>query len=192
MDNSSIAWLCDSWPSRSLIALSIVPHDFVLMSLLWHILDPLLLRNFMQTTSPLILTTLRTAFCLVQTLMMWQIYLSLVTTFSMPTSCCLVAVLWQSCVTAHKRDNADNPVGLVDTNPILDTQSYIIDFADGNQAMLTANLIVEPFYSQYDPDRNQMSSWTGLLTTDNSTMLLNTQTRSRYTLTAVLTLDVPP
>ncbi|KAL3815754.1 hypothetical protein ACHAXA_004956 [Cyclostephanos tholiformis] len=46
-------------------------------------------------------------------------------------------------VTAHMRDNADNPVGLVDTNPILDTQSYIVDFADGNQAKLTANLIAE-------------------------------------------------
>ena len=75
------------------------------------------------------------------------------------------------------RDNADNPVGLVDTNPILDTQSYIVDFADGNQAKLTANLIAEPIYSQSDPDRNQMSSWTGLLTTDDSTMLLSTQTR---------------
>ena len=75
------------------------------------------------------------------------------------------------------RDNADNPVGLVDTNPILDTQPYIVDFADGNQAKLTANLIADPFYSLSDSDRNLMSYWTDLLTTDDSTMLLSTQTR---------------
>ena len=96
------------------------------------------------------------------------------TTFSMPTSCCLVR---QSHVTALMQDNADNPVGLVDTNPILDTQSYIVDFADGNQAKLTANLIANPFYSLSDSDRNLMSDWTDLLTTDNSTMILSTQTR---------------
>jgi hypothetical protein len=72
------------------------------------------------------------------------------------------------------RDNADNPVGLVDTNPILDTESYTVDFADGNQAKLTANLIAKPFSSF---SRNQLSFWTGLLTTDDSTMLLSTQTR---------------
>ena len=75
------------------------------------------------------------------------------------------------------QDNADNPVGLVDTNPILDTQSYILDFADGNQAKMTANLIADPFYSLSDSDRNLMSYWTDLLTTDDSTMLLSTQTR---------------
>ncbi len=75
------------------------------------------------------------------------------------------------------QDNADNPVGLVDANPILDTQSYIVDFSDGNQAKLTANLIANPFYSLSDPARTQMSYWTGLLTTDDSTMLLSTQTR---------------
>ena len=75
------------------------------------------------------------------------------------------------------QDNADNPVGLVDTNPILDTQSYILDFADGNQAKLTANLIADPFYSLSDSDRKLMSHWTDLLTTDDSTMLLSTQTR---------------
>ncbi|KAL3806892.1 hypothetical protein ACHAXA_009587 [Cyclostephanos tholiformis] len=168
--------------TMSLIALSILSHDFYLMSFLGHILDPLpLRRSFMQTASPLILTTLRTAICLVQTLVMRKLYLSLVTTFSMPTSCCLVA-----------RDNADNPVGLVDTIPILDTQSYIVDFADGNQAKLTANLIAGPFYSLSDLTETNMSSWTGLLTTDNSTMLLRAQTRSQYALTAVLALDVPP
>ncbi|KAL3822681.1 hypothetical protein ACHAXA_009563 [Cyclostephanos tholiformis] len=125
--------------------------------------------EFMQATSPLTLTTLRTAICLVQTQVMRKLYLSLVTTFSMLTSCCLVA-----------QDNADNPVGLADTNPILDTQSYIIDFADGNQAKLTTTLIVESLYSQC------------LLTTDDSTMLFSAQTSSRYALMAVLTLDVPP
>ena len=85
------------------------------------------------------------------------------------------------------QDNADTPVGLVDTNPILDTQSFPVDFADGNQVKLTANLIAKPFSSFSDPDRNQMSYRNGFLTTDDSTMLLSTQTRCRYALTAVFT-----
>ena len=58
-------------------------------------------------------------------------------------------------VAARKRDYAGNPVGLANPNPILDTRSYIVDFDDGDQAELTANLIAESIYSQCDPDGNQ-------------------------------------
>ena len=58
-------------------------------------------------------------------------------------------------VSARKRDRDDNPVGLANSNPILDTCSYIVNFDDGNQTELTANLITESLFSQCDPDGNQ-------------------------------------
>jgi hypothetical protein len=60
----------------------------------------------------------------------------------------------QSHMSARKRDRDGNPDGLADSNPILDTRSYIIDFDDGDQTELTANLIAESLFSQCDPDRN--------------------------------------
>ncbi len=58
-------------------------------------------------------------------------------------------------VTAYKRDRDGNPVGCANDNPILDTRSYIVDFDDGNQTELTANMIAGSLYSQCDPDGNQ-------------------------------------
>jgi hypothetical protein len=58
-------------------------------------------------------------------------------------------------VSAPKRDRDDNPVGLANSNPILDTGSYIIDSDDGDQTELTTNLIAESLFSQCDPDGNQ-------------------------------------
>ena len=48
-----------------------------------------------------------------------------------------------------------NPVGLANSNPLLDTRFYIVDFDDGDQTKLTANLIAGSFFSQCDPDGNQ-------------------------------------
>ena len=61
----------------------------------------------------------------------------------------------KGCVTMRKRDQDGNPVGLANSNLILDTCSYIVDFDDGNKTKITANLIAEPLYSQCDPDGNQ-------------------------------------
>jgi hypothetical protein len=58
-------------------------------------------------------------------------------------------------VTARKSDQDGNPVGHANDNPILDTRSYIINFDDGNQTELIANMIAESLYSQCDPDGNQ-------------------------------------
>jgi hypothetical protein len=58
-------------------------------------------------------------------------------------------------VSARKRDRDGNPVGLANSNPILDTRFYIIHFDDGDQTELTTNLIVESLFSQCDPDGNQ-------------------------------------
>ena len=58
-------------------------------------------------------------------------------------------------VAMHKRDNAGNPIGLANANPILDTRSYIVHFDDGDQTELTANMIAESLYSQCDPDGHE-------------------------------------
>lgn len=55
-------------------------------------------------------------------------------------------------VAARKRDKDGNPVGLANSNPILDTRSYVVHFDDGDQTELTANMIAESLYSQCDPD----------------------------------------
>ncbi len=61
----------------------------------------------------------------------------------------------KSRVSARKRDRDGNPVGLANSDPILDTRSYIINFDDGDQTKLTANLIAESLFSQCNPDGNQ-------------------------------------
>ena len=58
-------------------------------------------------------------------------------------------------VAARKRDRDGNPIGLANSNPILDTRSYIVHFDDGDQTELTANMIAESLYSQCDPDGHQ-------------------------------------
>jgi hypothetical protein len=73
-------------------------------------------------------------------------------------------VLVKGHVTARKRDREGNPVGHANDNPILDTRSYIVNFDDGDQTELTANMIAESLYSQCDPAATNMSYWRGLLT----------------------------
>jgi hypothetical protein len=57
--------------------------------------------------------------------------------------------------TFRKRDKDGNPVGLANTNPILDTCEYTFTFDDGDETVLNANLITEAMYAQCDPDGNQ-------------------------------------
>jgi hypothetical protein len=64
-------------------------------------------------------------------------------------------VMVKGCVTARKRDRDSNPAGCANDNPILDTRSYIVNFDDGNQTELTANMIAESSYSTCDPGGNQ-------------------------------------
>ncbi len=56
-------------------------------------------------------------------------------------------VLSKGHVTACKRDWDGNPVGRANDNPILDTRSYIINFDDGDQTELTANMIAESLFA---------------------------------------------
>jgi hypothetical protein len=54
-------------------------------------------------------------------------------------------------VAARKRDRDSNPIELANSNPVLDTQLYIVHFDNGDQTELTA-MIAESLYSQCDLD----------------------------------------
>jgi len=58
-------------------------------------------------------------------------------------------------VKSCKRDAEGNPIGRADANPILNTREYIVEFDDGDEAELNANLIAEAMYPQCNPDGNQ-------------------------------------
>ena len=58
-------------------------------------------------------------------------------------------------VKSSKRDADGNTIGRADANPILDTREYIVEFEDGDEAELNANLIAEAMYAQCNPDGNQ-------------------------------------
>ncbi len=58
-------------------------------------------------------------------------------------------------VTAQKRDKDGNPIVLANANPILDTREYMFTFDDGDETVLSVNLIAKAMYAQCDPDGNQ-------------------------------------
>jgi hypothetical protein len=61
----------------------------------------------------------------------------------------------KGCIKSRKRDADGNPIGRADANPILDTREYIVEFKDGDEAELAANLIASAMYAQCNPDGNQ-------------------------------------
>jgi hypothetical protein len=63
--------------------------------------------------------------------------------------------LVKGCVASRKQDKDSNPIGLANTNPILDTHKYTFTFHDGDETVLYANLIAEAIYAQCNPDGNQ-------------------------------------
>jgi hypothetical protein len=60
-------------------------------------------------------------------------------------------------VVGRKRDADGIPVGLRNTNPMLDTRQYEVEFADGATDVFTASLIAENLYSQVDEEGNSHS-----------------------------------
>jgi hypothetical protein len=58
-------------------------------------------------------------------------------------------------VTARKWDKDGNPIGLANANPILDTREYTFTFDDGDETVMSANLIAEATYAKCDPNGNQ-------------------------------------
>ena len=53
-------------------------------------------------------------------------------------------------VKKRARDENNNPVGIKNPNPILDTREYEVEFSDGSLDVLSANAIAEAMYSQVD------------------------------------------
>ena len=58
-------------------------------------------------------------------------------------------------VIKRQRDEAGLPVGRADSNPILDSRLYEVEFPDGATETVTANLIAENLYSQIDEEGYQ-------------------------------------
>ena len=55
-------------------------------------------------------------------------------------------------VTKRLKNNDGNPVGIASSNPILDTRNYIVEFLDGHEEALQANLISEYMFSQINEE----------------------------------------
>jgi hypothetical protein len=55
----------------------------------------------------------------------------------------------------RKRDLDGNPIGRANTNPILDTRIYEVEFLDGTIAEYAANVLAEALYTQVDADGNR-------------------------------------
>jgi hypothetical protein len=58
-------------------------------------------------------------------------------------------------VTTWKQDKDGNPVRLANANPILDMREYTVTFHDGDEAVMSTNLIAEAMHAQCDPNGNQ-------------------------------------
>jgi hypothetical protein len=58
-------------------------------------------------------------------------------------------------VTARKWDKDGNPIGLANANPILDMREYTFTFNNGDETVMSTNLIAKAIYAQCDPDGNQ-------------------------------------
>ena len=52
----------------------------------------------------------------------------------------------------HKRDKDGNLLGTAQTNPILDTHVYEVEFPDGQVMEYAANVIAENLYAQVDQE----------------------------------------
>ena len=58
-------------------------------------------------------------------------------------------------VTKRLRDAEGRPIGTAADNPLLDTREYAVEFPDGREESLTANIIAQHLYSQIDEEGNK-------------------------------------
>ena len=61
-----------------------------------------------------------------------------------------------------KSDNGD-PVGITHKNPLLDTRSYIVEYLDGHEEDMHANLLAENTYSQVNK-KSKRDLWINKIT----------------------------
>ena len=75
-------------------------------------------------------------------------------------------------VKSRVKDFEGHPIRKADKNAILDTRVYKVEFSDGENAELGANIITECMYAQCDIEGNQYRLWitfTLLLPSDEGT-----------------------
>jgi hypothetical protein len=64
-------------------------------------------------------------------------------------------VLLPATVIGRKRDHTGQPLGTSNTNPMLDTRIYNVQFGDGHIKEYAANVMAGNIYSQLDPNGNR-------------------------------------
>jgi len=55
-------------------------------------------------------------------------------------------------VSKRLRDKEERPIGVAHDNPLLDTREYEVEFLDGHQKSLSANIIAQHMFSQVDEE----------------------------------------
>ena len=71
-------------------------------------------------------------------------------------------VLKHGRVKKRARDKEGNLIGKKNTNPILDTPAYLVEFNDGDSQEIAANVILENLMSQCDTEGKQYTVYDGI------------------------------
>ncbi len=66
-----------------------------------------------------------------------------------------VSQMMYGTIKARKWDLDGKPIGCLSDNPILDTCLYDVEFLDGGVMLLSANMIAQAMYAQYDIDGSE-------------------------------------
>ena len=81
-------------------------------------------------------------------------------------------------VKSHARNAAGELVGTQNSNPILDTCVYTVEFPEGERAEVSANVIAEHMFLSVTPMEDSFNCFSQLWITSQMDMLLNQQTDS--------------
>jgi hypothetical protein len=66
-------------------------------------------------------------------------------------------------VTGRKRELDGTVAGTANSNPMMDTREYVVEFPDGRSDEYTANVIAQNMYAQCDVEGNQFSLMDGIV-----------------------------
>ena len=95
-------------------------------------------------------------------------------------------------VRKRKRDDENNPVGRANSNPILDTREYVVEFEDGQEAALTAIVIAQSMYAQCDLEGNTLQLLDSVVDFRRSTTALCYEDQKVRKANGGTLCDVPP
>ena len=60
-----------------------------------------------------------------------------------------------ACILKCKKDSDDNPIGIANDNPILESSMYVVEWSIGRTEEIMANIIAENLFSQVDDEGNR-------------------------------------